>query len=148
MLFKFLNRNAGCPALCCIIVGMNIQENTQKFKAFLHNTEYQLAALIIAISVASFFLGRTSVSENSQELEGEIQTVSLVSSVVEKDITSTDKIQVSTPGGYVASRSGTKYHLPWCSSAQRIKEENKIWFETKEAAEKAGYTPAGNCPGL
>ena len=54
----------------------------------------------------------------------------------------------ATEGAYVASKSGTKYHLPWCGSAKSIKEENKIWFDTKEAAEAAGYTPASNCKGI
>ena len=51
-------------------------------------------------------------------------------------------------GGYVASKSGTKYHLPWCAGAQAIKESNKIYFATKEEAEKAGYAPAANCKGI
>lgn len=49
---------------------------------------------------------------------------------------------------YVASKSGSKYYLPTCGTAKRIKEENKVWFGTKEEAESAGYGPAANCPGL
>jgi len=48
----------------------------------------------------------------------------------------------------VASKKGTKYHLPWCPGAQSIKEENKIWFDSPEAARLAGYTPASNCKGI
>jgi len=51
-------------------------------------------------------------------------------------------------GQYVASRNGSKYHLPWCAGAKAMNEANKIWFATKEAAEAAGYTPASNCKGL
>lgn len=51
-------------------------------------------------------------------------------------------------GTYVASKNGSAYHFPWCSGAQRIREENKIWFATKEEAEAAGYRPASNCKGL
>ncbi|HWH16295.1 MAG TPA: hypothetical protein VNU25_01790 [Candidatus Paceibacterota bacterium] len=51
-------------------------------------------------------------------------------------------------GTYVASKNGTKYYLPSCGGSKRIKEENKIWFDTKEEAESAGYGPAANCPGL
>ena len=51
-------------------------------------------------------------------------------------------------GKYVASRNGTKYHYPWCSGAKRISEANKIWFNTVEEAVSAGYSRAGNCPGL
>jgi hypothetical protein len=51
-------------------------------------------------------------------------------------------------GVYVGSRSGKTYHLPWCSGALRIKEENKIWFATKAEAEARGYKPAANCKGI
>lgn len=51
-------------------------------------------------------------------------------------------------GEYVASKNGTRYYLPWCGGVSRIKEENKVWFASKEAAEAAGYTPAKNCKGL
>lgn len=49
---------------------------------------------------------------------------------------------------YVASKNGTSYHLPSCPGAKQIKPENKIEFISKEEAEKAGYKPAANCPGL
>ncbi len=51
-------------------------------------------------------------------------------------------------GVYVASKKGTKYHLPTCSGAKTMSPENKIWFTTKEEAEAAGFTPAANCKGL
>jgi hypothetical protein len=54
----------------------------------------------------------------------------------------------SQDGRYVASKNGSAYHLPWCSGAARIKEENKIWFATKEEAEAAGYRAASNCKGI
>ena len=54
----------------------------------------------------------------------------------------------ATIGAYVGSRTSDKYHLPWCAGAKRIKPENQIWFATKAEAERAGYTPAGNCPGI
>lgn len=49
------------------------------------------------------------------------------------------------PGSVVGSKNGSKYHLPRCSGANAIKEENKIWFASEAAAEAAGYTRAGNC---
>lgn len=51
-------------------------------------------------------------------------------------------------GQYVASKSGTKYYLPWCGTAKRIKDGNKVWFASKAEAEAAGYEPAKNCKGL
>ena len=53
-----------------------------------------------------------------------------------------------TGGQVVASKNGTKYYLPWCGGAKLIKDENKVWFSTKDAAEAAGYEPASNCKGL
>lgn len=51
-------------------------------------------------------------------------------------------------GSFVASKNGTKFYLPSCSGAARIKEANKVWFSSRQDAEAAGYTPAGSCPGL
>jgi hypothetical protein len=74
----------------------------------------------------------------------------------EAAVTSAPKIPVVpagsmvTPaeGKYVASKSGTKYYLPTCSGAKRIKEANRVWFAAKEEAEASGRTPAANCDGL
>jgi len=52
------------------------------------------------------------------------------------------------PPIFVASKNGTKYYLPECSGAKRIKEYNKIYFSSREEAEKAGYEPAVSCPAL
>lgn len=51
-------------------------------------------------------------------------------------------------GTYVASKSGSYYYLPSCSGSKRIKNENKVWFDTKAEAETKGLKPAKNCPGL
>lgn len=53
---------------------------------------------------------------------------------------------VSAPapqGQFVASISGTKYHpVTGCSYADRIKDENRIHFNTAKEAEAAGYEPS------
>ncbi len=51
-------------------------------------------------------------------------------------------------GQYVASKNGSKYYLPSCAGANRIKEENKIWFASVDEAKSRGYEPAANCKGL
>lgn len=102
-----------------------------------------LVVAIFLIALASFGIGRLSVLYEVKEplrIEyPEGQGAAVTSAAV--DITAEN-------GSYVASLSGSRYHLPWCSGAQNIKEENKIWFATKEEAEIAGYTPATNCPGI
>lgn len=56
----------------------------------------------------------------------------------EGDATTTAK------GKYMGSKNGTKYYLPTCSSAKRIKPANYVWFQTAQDAEIQGYT-AGKC---
>lgn len=63
-------------------------------------------------------------------------------------IEATPEVSKELSGEVVASRNGTRYYFPWCSGVERIAEENKIIFASKEAAEARGYTPAANCSGL
>ena len=48
-------------------------------------------------------------------------------------------------GDFLASINGEAYYPKDCAAANRIKEENRIWFNTKEEAEIQGYRPAQNC---
>ena len=45
----------------------------------------------------------------------------------------------------VASVNSDKYHYQWCTGAGRIKEINKIYFQSAQEAENAGFTLANNC---
>ncbi len=104
---------------------------------FVQKDDIFVILLIIFISFASFGLGRLSkIDENKTPLH--INNSALISESVQNNI----------KGEYVASKTGSKYHLPWCSGAQRISEKNKIWFVSKEEAESRGYTPAKNCKGI
>lgn len=113
--------------------------------------------IIIIIAVCSFGLGRLSKREENKT------QFSIFSNTISSDnlanISSTigDSLQLQevrppevlpAGGKYVGSKNSDKYHAPWCSGALRIKEENQIWFATKEEAESAGYTPASNCKGI
>lgn len=59
-----------------------------------------------------------------------------------------DSLKRKASRSIVASRNGTKYYFRWCSGVSRIKEENKVWFETTKEAEDRGYEPSKNCVGL
>ncbi|MDX1607995.1 MAG: hypothetical protein R3251_02200 [Candidatus Spechtbacterales bacterium] len=48
-------------------------------------------------------------------------------------------------GGVVVSINSDKYHYPDCPGADRIKEENKIYFASAAEAIEAGFILAGNC---
>lgn len=141
----------------CIITRMSIQEVWGKFKDFWQNSDILLVLIIVATALLSFMLGRYSVLDITTSAQtAPAQSANVVESKLEYESkqletasnTETNEPPISTPGKYVASKSGTKYHLPWCGSAKQIKESNKIWFNTKEEADKAGYTPAANCKGI
>jgi len=132
----------------------------EKFKSFLGNDLLFHSVLLFLVSAASFGFGRLSVidpasdkkplisGENSPAaalitaLPTEQASTSATSVVAKTESSATEKTIV------VGSKSGTKYHLPDCPGAKRIKPANLITFESIEAAKAAGYSPASNCKGL
>lgn len=102
-------------------------------------------ALILALTAsAAFGLGRLSlVVERRPPV-----TIDRYAAAPAAAVTQAAKAEESAPGGVVASKTGSKYHAPWCSGAQSISEANKVWFATPEEARAAGYEPAKNCKGL
>ncbi|MBP9842803.1 MAG: hypothetical protein KBC62_02245 [Candidatus Pacebacteria bacterium] len=125
----------------------------EKFKSCLANDAVFYGILLIGVAVASFGLGRQSVLEGDI-VKGVVNQADLVEvgsaplaptptpiNPAPAPITSTETVG----GEVVASKSGTKYHLPTCSGAKSIKPENLVSFASIAAAEAAGYTPAANC---
>ncbi len=48
---------------------------------------------------------------------------------------------------YLASKKSKLFHEPGCPQAKRIKESNRVIFETKQKALEAGYKPHKMCGG-
>ena len=112
-----------------------------------------IAAIIFLVGMIGFGLGRLSViwpKPYPLQIEaGEVFPEKAAISIPDSTPCEEDAItQSSMQKGFVASKNGAYYHLPWCPGAKKIKESNKIWFTTREDAEKKGYKPASNCPGL
>ncbi len=124
-----------------------IQNHIKFISKYLKNKDVFAVLLIIMVGISSFGLGRMSVGE---EGKNPIKTEYFSQNNTEsRNIASPSQVIESlSTGEVVASRNGSKYHLPWCSGAQRMNEENKIWFTSIEEAKLAGYTPAANCKGL
>ena len=99
------------------------------------------------ISFISFNLGKINALEKSPIKVGESGNLKadIYSSAQggRKNQTETKKLDTRV----VVSKTSTskKYHYSWCASASKIKEENKLWFNSDKEAEAAGYTLAGNC---
>ena len=140
---------------------MSIKEFIEKSKRFPYeNRDAFIVVIIVLVAFGSFGLGRLSkIEELKPPVMIENMNASVLNTVLNKSGESallsdkkTSSPSVSTAkqavGFYIGSKNGSKYHFPWCSGAKRIKEGNKIIFNTKEEAREAGYTPAGNCKGL
>ncbi len=69
-------------------------------------------------------------------------------SIVDQKTSENEETMAVKNGQVVASKTGKKYHLLDCPGAKTIAEKNRVYFENREAAEKAGLTPAANCRGL
>lgn len=111
----------------------------------LKNEDIFVILVIIFVGFGGFGLGRLSlIQEEKTPVTIKSETPSQGGESDSKKIADNDNIE----NRFIASSKGSKYHLPWCPGAERIKEENKIWFASEEDAQRAGYTPAGNCKGL
>lgn len=51
----------------------------------------------------------------------------------------------SYKGKYVGSKNSNRFHRPDCKWAKRIKPANRVWFDTRQQALKAGYVPCKVC---
>ena len=106
-----------------------------------------LVFCIVLISITSFNLGKIGALKKTPItiMPGQSQA-DVYSAVGDKNTAENPaKPQAVIDRRVVVSKNSDKYHFTWCSGAKRIKEENKIWFETEAAAQAAGYTKAGNC---
>jgi len=157
-MFQQLKTHINAPA-----ISNEVKEVAER----LNTRELYTILLILVVGFGSFGLGRlsklregkmpirveqagaTAVALVSPLLSREGTEGNAASSIVkDKGLAIKDSGALAPSGQYVASKSGTKYYFPWCGSAARISEANKIWFNSVEEARKAGYTPAANCKGL
>jgi len=119
-----------------------------------------IVLIIILVAFGSFGLGRLSKIEEGREpvtieYPTQFQQAGASSAFNYPENSNQQTLETDenasaalTTGNFVASKNGTRYYYPWCSTVKRIKEENKIWFATRGEAESAGYTKALNCKGL
>lgn len=46
---------------------------------------------------------------------------------------------------YIGNSNSHIFHKPSCSSANTMKEENKVFFKSRDYAVKSGYSPCKRC---
>ena len=108
-----------------------------------------LILIIILIALIFFGIGRLTSPKSEPILIQNLEKASIEDIKVPAEEQGSDKTyQGDYEGKVLGSVNSDKYHLPECPGAKQISEKNKIWFDSPEEAEKAGYKPAANCPGL
>lgn len=118
---------------------MNIPELSLRIKNATEDVigEWGVVIIVLLVGLASFGLGRLSALEEARPVVA-----------IREALAEAKPREMSIGGLIVASRRGSAYHYPWCSGAEAIAVQNRIWFSSEEAARKAGYAPAKNCKGL
>ena len=148
-------------------MGASIQDIIKKFKALLGNDALFNTAIVLLVGIGSFGLGRSSLTE-SVSPEAVVANVAVSGEATAKTSprpTTPATAQPTAPKAapkpiteavapeageamYVGSKNGTKFHLLTCPGASQIKEENKVYFTSKQEAYSKGYTEAANCKGI
>ncbi len=104
---------------------------------------------IIFVALIFFGIGRLTSPKSEPILIQNLEKASIEDIKVPAEEQGSDKTyQGDYEGKVLGSVNSDKYHLPDCPGAKQINEKNKVWFDSIQDAEKAGYKPAGNCPGL
>jgi hypothetical protein len=113
------------------------------------NQSFYLLVFTFSVSIA-FFAGRTvKFMENKpnfvfESLEQASPPTPLLQRGGAMQI-GQENLKVQDVPIIVASKGGKKYYFVWCKGSENIKEKNKRFFKTEDAAKQAGYTLAASC---
>ncbi len=132
----------------------------EKIKQFVESEkgkDIMVVLIVILVGFGAFELGRLSKSGSSSgikiEYNGEVEPANVLSALKESKLISSPKVtesktttnQSATNKNFFASNRGKKYYPVGCSAGDSLKQENRIYFETREDAEKAGYVLSSSC---
>lgn len=135
-------------------INRKIKRLTLKCLYFLGHRDTLLSLIILFTGVSSFLVGKQSQIQNQNQPR--IVFNYGVGSVLKKendtrleggtlDNTEESAYISNTTGSIFASRNGKKYYYSGCKSGSRIKQANRVYYDTKEQAEATGKTLASGC---
>lgn len=129
---------------------MTVAETQERCKALLRRVppDVLVMAVLLAASSASFGLGYLAGESGAGASRVTIEIAPELEAREDREGRRAGEGEGESGGAYVASKNGTKYYLPTCAGAERINEENRVWFASVAEAQAAGYGPAANCKGL
>jgi len=128
----------------------------EKIKEFVQSEKGKnilIVIIVILVGLSSFELGRLSKENSSSgvKIEYPNQTnnqgasVILSENALQANTGVSSIISNSNSKTFFASNRGEKYYSIGCSGGKTIKQENRVYFATKEDAERAGYTLSSSC---
>jgi len=115
---------------------MTIAEAREKCKNLIARVPRDVLVIVILVLASSFSFGLGFLAG----LDAKQENSTLLELSPSTEVVPIERV--------VASKNGTKYYLPECTGADRITNENKVWFISASAAQAAGYAPAANCKGI
>ena len=131
---------AKCPK-CGTVVAEN-DKRCSKCGEPLSNTKKSSNKLIAIIAIVAIVAiagvlasGIFSSDSSTADIETQSETVE---PVIEDD-------ETNEPTEYWASEKAEKFHLPTCEWAEKISEDNKIIYQSREDAIADGKVPCGAC---
>jgi len=98
--------------------------------------------IIVLSLINSYILGFISKYNNNLSQLNIVQDSNLV---IKNSFSNIPDNNDPKKGSIVASKNGTKYYFLHCSGVGRIKEENKIYFNSEDEAIKEKYEIASGC---
>ncbi len=117
--------------------------------------DISVVIIVILVGLSSFGLGRLSVATRGSGLKvmyppalTEVQTTSQPANVLSATKPQTVYSIVGTNNSskkFFASSRGQKFYGINCAAGKNIKPENRIYFDTKDEAKKAGYELSNSC---
>ena len=126
----------------------------EKIKQFLDSDkgkDIMIVFIVILVGLGCFELGR--LSKNTPEEGIKIQNIGVGDEMGKSTVESLKSVktnileinQTLNRKIFFASSKGNKYYLLGCAAGKTIKQENRIWFATREEAERAGYGLSSSC---
>ena len=122
----------------------------EKIKQFLQSDggrNILTVVIIILVGLASFGLGRLSKNGQNAGISAEYgaNVERGAKDVLESKPAGLGAEDTSAVKTFFASNRGSKYYSIGCPGGKTIKQENRIYFSTKEEAERAGYELSTSC---
>ncbi len=104
-----------------------------------------IVIIVILVGLASFELGRLSKENDSSGIKIEYPSRNTTQAANVVSSAENAKVPENIGKTFFASSRGTKYYSIGCSAGKNLKQENRVYFETREEAEKAGYALSAMC---